>query len=59
MTSTTRISVRHAGDHDAEWLAERDRKDAARRSELEARMAASRKADPALAERVDAIMRRR
>jgi len=59
MNPTTRTYVRHAGDHDAEWLAERDRKAAERRAELEARQAALRESNPGLAAAAEKMMDRR
>lgn len=59
MTTASRISVRHAGDHDTEWLAERDRKVAKRQAELEARIAARREEDPESVAAAERHMRRR
>lgn len=59
MTSTTRTYVRHAGDHDAEWMAERDRQAYERHAELEARIAAQREAHSDIVAAAEAKMLRR
>lgn len=59
MTSTTRSYVRHAGDQNYDVLAERDRKIAERRAELDAHQAELRESDPELAAIVESKMRRR
>ena len=56
MTSTSRISVRHAGDHSSDWLAEQDRKAAKRQAELAQRIAET---DAELVAAAEVHMRRR